>query len=427
MLDSKEEKKYLFFLIYIFICLGFFYSYLTPFNRAPDEAAHLNYVAHLARDYRLPDPSLITGMADYQASVVGSFAEFKDLYGLPFFPFFEDWLILHENNQFLFFELHQPPLYYILAAPIFMLSQKLSYENSYLLIRLLSLLFGTATVYLVYKIGQMIFEKNVYLRLAMPTFVVAIPFFVYLSSVVNNDSLSIFLSTLLILMCLKLLKGLVLTKKVYFISGLIISFSLLAKVTIYPIILLFLIILLWKAKSQSIFVKNLILYTLIPIMIIAGPWFMRNYLIQGDFMGWGKLKSEFFPEQQKLDVVSINQWLRYLFESFWAKFINWSSGPGLGRDTYIFLKAISWLAIFGVVSFLAARWHTIDKFRKNIIQFFFIAIAINVLTIIAFNQAYCLFQNEFAEFFSFVPQMFLRYWACLRNNPDNHTNENYHF
>lgn len=350
MLNPKFEKQYLILLIFIFITFGFLYSYVTPFNGAPDEAAHLNYISFIAKNVSLPNPSLVGGGP-------------------------------------LLREFHQPPLYYILSTPIFILAQKVAPNISYIFIRIFSLSFGVLTVYLVLKISQIIFKKNLYLRLGMPTLVVSVSMFVFMTSVVNNDALAIFLGTLLILLSLLILKKTfsLVEKKFYILSGLVVGFSLLSKVTIYPFAVVFLVILLWKSIKTKKSIKNFLIFTIAFSCIIAGPWFLRNYLIQGDILGWRNLKLEFFPEQQflSLNIVTLGRWFDSLFGSFWGKFGQFS--VNLSRDIYLLLKLVSLLSFIGIISYFTTKWQKLDSVARQIFKFFLAVLAINFLIIILFN------------------------------------------
>ena len=57
--QPQAEHRYILALIIIatLICLG--YSLLTPFNAAPDEVAHFDYINYLITDKQLPHPAAV--------------------------------------------------------------------------------------------------------------------------------------------------------------------------------------------------------------------------------------------------------------------------------------------------------------------------------------------------------------------------------
>ena len=108
-----------------YFTIGSMYAVYTPAWQAPDEPAHYNYIRGVVETGRLP--VLQTG--DYDQSYLSQITS----RGFP----------VDMALDTLRYEGHQPPLYYLLAAPIFILS-----GGSILALRLFSLFLGGGAVLL---------------------------------------------------------------------------------------------------------------------------------------------------------------------------------------------------------------------------------------------------------------------------------------
>lgn len=96
-------------------------------------------------------------------------------------------------------EYPQPPLYYLLAAPLYRLSQVISADAGLIGARITSLICGMITLYLIYTVGY-IATLNVQTALAAVGFAAFSPNTVIFSSLVTNDALLMLLSALVFIM-----------------------------------------------------------------------------------------------------------------------------------------------------------------------------------------------------------------------------------
>jgi 4-amino-4-deoxy-L-arabinose transferase-like glycosyltransferase len=174
-------------LIVTFVLLGIVYSAHTPYFEAPDEAAHFRYIDHLIETRTLP-------------RIAGNRSDLFATFNV---------------------EVHQPPLYYALAAlPVqlwdrsaldaairanpFAAIGTVSGNNENVLLyaptfdgslaravwtaRLVSLALGLLTVWAVYRAGALAWDRRVGLGAA--ALVVSLPTFVHISASVNNDNIT---------------------------------------------------------------------------------------------------------------------------------------------------------------------------------------------------------------------------------------------
>jgi 4-amino-4-deoxy-L-arabinose transferase-like glycosyltransferase len=153
-------------LLLAYLLVGSLYASFTPPWQAPDEPAHYNYVRQVA-DGRLP--VIEPGDYDqaYQGEVISS--RFDPRYSVEPFEY-EDW---------------QPPLYYLLLAPLFNLT-----KGELLPLRLASVALGAVVVALAYGIAWWVFDGRDWLALAAAAFVAFVPQHMAMMAAVNNDGLA---------------------------------------------------------------------------------------------------------------------------------------------------------------------------------------------------------------------------------------------
>ena len=112
-------------ILLVYLAIGMLYAVNTPAWQAPDEPAHYNYIKHIAETGSLP----ILDLDDYDQKYISELLQ----YGFP----------SRMSIDLLRYEAHQPPLYYLLATPIFIV-----FDGSLLALRLFSLVLGACVIVL---------------------------------------------------------------------------------------------------------------------------------------------------------------------------------------------------------------------------------------------------------------------------------------
>jgi len=150
-----------------YLLAGSLFAIKTPAWQNPDEPAHYNNIATIARGEGLP--ALHSGDYDqeYQALLVAS--GFPP--DLPIAP--------------LRYEAYQPPLYYLAAAPVYWLS-----GGSLLTLRLFSVAIGAFVIILLYLCAELVFTNKPLLTVGAAAFAAFLPMQVAMSAAVNNDGLA---------------------------------------------------------------------------------------------------------------------------------------------------------------------------------------------------------------------------------------------
>jgi len=152
--------------IVVYAAIGILYAVLTPTWQVPDEPAHYNYVRALAEGRGFP----VLEPGDYDQAYLESLKSEGFPPELPV--------------ESLEYEDHQPPLYYLLAAPVYRL-----FGGAVLPLRLLSVLFGAGLLVVAFGTVRMIFPARPELALMAAACIAFIPQHVAMTAGVNNDAL----------------------------------------------------------------------------------------------------------------------------------------------------------------------------------------------------------------------------------------------
>ncbi|MEK7785668.1 MAG: glycosyltransferase family 39 protein, partial [Chloroflexota bacterium] len=154
-------------LVAAYLAIGLQYALLTPPWQVPDEPAHYNYVRAIAEHGALP----VLNVGDYDQTYLSQLTSQGFPPELPVDSVdYESW---------------QPPLYYLLASPIF-----LAFEGALLPLRVFSLLLGAGVIVFAFLAVREVSGNCKGLPLLAAGFIAFIPQHVAMMAGVNNDSLS---------------------------------------------------------------------------------------------------------------------------------------------------------------------------------------------------------------------------------------------
>ena len=160
-----KERLLITIIILAYIAIGALYAVYTPSWQAPDEPAHYNYVAYIAHKGRLP----VLQMGDYPHQYL------EEIKSRRFPP--------DMSIEPIRYEFHLPPLYYLLAVPIY-----IAFGGALIPLRLFSVLLGAGVVWTAYRLAREIFSASIALGTA--AFVAFVPMHVTMTASVNNDALA---------------------------------------------------------------------------------------------------------------------------------------------------------------------------------------------------------------------------------------------
>lgn len=347
-LPARWRHPILLGILLLTLVVSALYALLTPPWQVPDEPAHVNYALHVARTGTLP----VLQAGDYDAAYLEAIKAAGFPPEMPVTP--------------IRYESHQPPLYYLVGAVLLRIllphtlagapSWELSTQAMYLL-RFFSLLLGLSTLILTYLTVRRLFPAHPSLALAATAFVAFIPQHVAMMAGANNDALAEFLLAFL------LWRLVILATAGRGGQGLPLPFALilLTKTTVYlpalfAILTLYALLALQAHRDgQPARVLRPLVWTLVPALLIALPFYVRNLVVYGwpDILGLRRHAAVVVGQTTAAEYIAQNGWgaywaraMTWTFRSFWGQF-GWM---GVLMDVRVYRG----LAYFSLILALAA-------------------------------------------------------------------------
>jgi 4-amino-4-deoxy-L-arabinose transferase-like glycosyltransferase len=356
--------------IAVYTAIGILYAVLTPTWQIPDEPAHYNYIRSLAEGRGFP----VLEARDYTQQYLERLTSEGFPPGLSIEP--------------LEYEDHQPPLYYLLATPIF-----LFFGGAVLPLRLFSVVLGVGLLAVAFGAVRTIFPDQPALGLMAAAFIAFIPQHVAMSAGVNNDTLAELVvgSTLWALMAYSgsgSTRSLRSTQSPGSMQsprqeqpsipqprdhrpwhlGLLLTAALLTKTTAYVVVgvAVAAVAIRWRRERRTWrWAARQLAWMLIPALLLSAPWFIRNGLTYGWTDPLGLARHETIVEGQPRS----SEWLatygwgglltrmaRTTFHSFWGQF-GWMAVP-LPPRIYRILLLFSVLLTAGFVVWLIRQYRS---------------------------------------------------------------------
>ena len=283
-------------------------------------------------------------------------------------------------------QLHQAPLYYILGAPILLgaddalfddLSERLNpyhahefaqpgsdnknvhlhlstdaesgFARALLTLRLYSILLGLLTVLISYNSLTLLFPNQPHLYVMGLAVVALTPQFVYMSSVVNNDNLLFLgIATSFNLAIRQAINGPSYRNAI--LLGVALGVALLAKSLAGMLALPMALAVLLDRRTWFWYAP----VTLLTVALVAGWWYVGNYLQYGEFTGMGAMFQTWPTEIIRENEIALDVGLQrapYGYMSFWARFGH--GAVAMGQEVYLFFNAITALSVAGLALWVA--------------------------------------------------------------------------
>jgi 4-amino-4-deoxy-L-arabinose transferase-like glycosyltransferase len=349
-------------IILIYLLLGTLYAVYTPAWQAPDEPAHYNYIRYLAEQHRFP----LLKPGDFPAAYLEEIKAAHFPPGMSIEP--------------IRYEFHQPPLYYLLAVPVYGL-----FAGSLLPLRLFSVLLGALLLLVVYWAVEAFIPNRPILALGTTALVAFLPMHLAMTAAVNNDVLSELLLAIVLLLAIRYLQpgtvhsGQAAGTRLLVLLGITTGLGLVTKSSLYIVPPLVLAAIaarkLWLEPGEPSFCSGLGSFSayLLPGLGLALPWWLRNLAIYGglDFLGLGRHDQVVVGQLRTADFVAQFGWPRLIhdfvvtsFHSFWGQF-GWM-GVLLDQRLYQALALLSALAALGALAWCAGLWrrrHTLHRWQ----------------------------------------------------------------
>lgn len=349
------QKRWPFLLIlFSYLLVGGLYAVQVPAWQAPDEPAHYNYVRQLAAG-QLP----VMTPGDYDQVFLDEIrgARFAPEYSIIDIEY-EDW---------------QPPLYYLLLTPVFLLS-----NGNLLLLRLASLLLGAGVIWLAYLIARLLFPQAPWVAWSTAVFVAFIPQHIAMLASVNNDSLSELFIALLLYITLRWVTRDGIRKlgddRPWLVGlGVVLGLGFLTKATVYLMAPVLAVVLLWQywGTWQRLFQAAVLLYA--PSFLLGSIWWVRNVMVYGglDILGKAAHDAVVIGQPRTAEWVSqyglsgtIERFLETTFNSFWGQF-GWMAVP-MRVEFYWLLLGLSGTAVLGLLLYRFTTTQLPVQFRSRL-------------------------------------------------------------
>ena len=331
-------------IIAAYITIGVLYAALTPTWQVPDEPAHYNYIRALAEGRGLP----VIESGDYDQAYLGRLTS--------------DGFPPELSIASLEYEDHQPPLYYLLATPIYLL-----FNGALLPLRLVSVVFGAGLLVVAFGTVRTVFPAQPALALMAAAFIAFIPQHVAMTAGVNNDALA------------ELAVGGTLWALAVYVGGgrdrpwsvgLLLTAALLTKTTAYVTVGVAVLAaaVRWRQERRTWkWAVGQLGWMLIPALLVSAPWFIRNGLTYGwrDPLGLARHNAVVEGQMRASEYLALYGWdgllsrvVRFTFQSFWGQF-GWM-GVVLPARLY---QALVLLSVLLAAGFL---WWLFDRRRPRL-------------------------------------------------------------
>ena len=323
------------FVCLVFVALSGYYSVATPIFEASDELWHYPYIKNIADGNGLPvqipgdkrnywqqeggQPPLYYWLGALTTFWIDT-GDIGDLYwknphasiGIPNADGNKN-MVIHTAGES--FPYHGVPL----AVHV---------------VRLLSILMASGTVYVTYLLGRELFPRDRKVALGGAMVNALIPQFLFISGSINNDNLVTLLSSAALLLIIRALRHGLNTGRMISLSVLVglASLSKLSGLGLLGLVVVAAVLDAARARSGLRLIQ-----WVVPVaagtLLISGWWYVRNWFLYGDFLGlsvWLKIAGE------RTDQPGIVQLLVSEFQgfrmSFWAVF----GGFDLLADRYVY-------------------------------------------------------------------------------------------
>ena len=333
----------------IYVVLGILYAARTPDWQIPDEPAHYNYIRQIVDDGRIPVIQPGDWDSAYQNQLVGS----------GFDPQYTGEIARVQ------YEDHQPPLYYLLAAPIYAIS-----DGDLLTLRLFSVVLGFGVVLCAFLVVMRLFPERPWLALTTAGFVAFIPQHLMMLGGVNNDPLAELVVAGTLLAVVHYLQSDETRLRDVALMGVLVGLGFLTKATIYFMagVAGVAILIKWRRTHWPLTIAaRHIAAFLMPALLLGAIWWIHNLDVYGgtDFLGLqrhdevaaGQLQTEDYIERDlNGDVGQYRRnYLYTTFHSFWGQF-GWMALP-MPTRIYRVLLLTTLAAVAGVgVAFGREGW-----------------------------------------------------------------------
>jgi hypothetical protein len=304
-------------LLVVFAALVLLHGWTTPPFEAPDEVWHYAYARWVAEGHGLPSMADNASGANQQVAQPPLYYGVAALLSTPF----ED-----DDLQALFW--HNPNFGYQASGTVTDNKNMLIHPTrpwtgsraalALRVTRLASLIFGALTVVAAWGLGREAFgdERGALLTAALVAFH---PQFVFISSVVSNDSAVAALGTAALWSAARVVRrGLTLRNAA--VTGALVGLALIAKTSALPLLPLLGLVLAWAGRRRRETLPGALGVYVAVALLLGGWWYARNALLYGDPLGLTSHVSTLWGREEMVPLFELLPEVPLLIRSFWGAY-----------------------------------------------------------------------------------------------------------
>lgn len=385
------ERALLIGILLLYLLVAGLFALRTPDWQAPDEPAHYNYVAQVAGQGCCPQ----IAQGDWDAAYLDTLKAER---------FRADLL---EGLARIQYEDHQPPLYYLLAAPVYRLT-----DGSLIALRLFSALLGGIVVLSAYALGRALLPDRPQIALGMAALVAFLPQHVAILASVNNDALGWALTGLILWLTMLYVKAMPLAGRRIspLLLGALVGMGFITKASTYFLagLVPLAILLRWWSQREAGSARSLARDGLLfagPALLIGALWWLRNFGVYGfpDFLGLRAHDLVVAGQPRTAERIALVGWGAYLaeslqttFNSFWGQF-GWMALP-MPQWIYLGLQALLLAAFGGLVlddTLLRRKRPALSPAQRNAWIVLWTALLLAALQYVYYNTEFLQLQGRY--------------------------------
>lgn len=379
----RRHAPFLVILAGYFIVAGLF-AIRVPDWQAPDEPAHYNVVRQITERGCCP----LIEQGDWDQALL------DQLKATNFSVFRYGDIRLPDAVRSIEYEDHQPPLYYMLLAPVYNVT-----NGSLTALRLASVVIGAGVVIAAYAVSLRAFRGEYGVAWAAAAFVAFLPQHVHILASVNNDALAWALVGAILWASIDYADG---GRTPAWALGLLVGAALLTKSTAYLMGGVALVAVAMRAGRFSL--RPFVSY-LVPAVLLGALWWLRNIAVYGfpDFLGLREHDAVVVGQLRTADYIAdigtapyIETALQTTVTSFYGQF-GWMGIPLFSVSPWIQAALVGVTLIgLGAAVFRAFSWRGESRAARGTWTIFGLTALLSVLMVIYYNTSFVQFQGRYA-------------------------------
>ncbi len=344
---APAPDRILFLLILAaYLVLGALYALFTPLWQAPDEPAHFNNIAVIAQTGHLP----VLQPGDYDQAYL------EKLKAEQFPPDLSIEPVRYED--------HQPPLYYLLMAPLWLILQGAGVSVQVWALRLANVFIGAGGLVFLWLSARWLFPARPRLGLLTAGFAAFLPMHIAMNASINNDALAELFIAAVMLRLLRHVAEPESSGRAWAMTGVLVGLALLTKFQTYFLVPLAVGVWGWQVGRgmRGARAWRTAAGLFLPMLLLPLPWWLRNMRLYGlaDPLGLNRHAAVVVGQPRTAEWIASQGWGAFLdrfvtftFRSFWGVF-GWM-GVFMDARVYLLLTILTALILTGVL-FQLRRW-----------------------------------------------------------------------